>query len=255
MGRKVESVSRSSERASFSADEGVRSRAPATLDPFRHLFAVGEAVATLLHPYAEVVLHDLRTGRIVRIWNSFTERQAGDLSNLKEAEAAFPSNQQVLGPYDKALNSEGRTKSITAAMRDGDGELFGFMCINLDVSLLDRAATVLSTFASSELKRPEPIYRNDMKQHINYLVRDYSLKVNRPVDNLTKDQRVELVSLINADGLFQARNSVKLVATAMKISRASVYNLLAEANRKPTTKPRSSGRKGNGHTARTVRAL
>jgi predicted transcriptional regulator YheO len=225
------------------------------LDPFRHLFGVGEAVATLLHPYAEVVLHDLRTGRIVRIWNSFSDRQAGDLSNLKEAEAAFPSHQRVLGPYDKALNSEGRTKSITAAMRDEHGKLFGFMCINLDVSLLDRAATLLSTFASSELKRPEPIYRNDMKQHINYLVRDYSLKVNRPVDNLTREQRVELVSVINGDGLFQARNSVRLAATAMKISRASVYNLLAEANKKPPAKPRSSGRKANGHTARTMQAL
>lgn len=241
MGRKVQSVSRSSERA--------------TLDPFRHLFAVGEAVATLLHPYAEVVLHDLRTGRIVRIWNSFSDRQAGDLSNLKEAETAFPSDQRVLGPYDKALNSEGRTKSITAAMRDEDGQLFGFMCINLDVSLLDRAAALLSAFASSELKRPEPIYRNDMKQHIHYLVRDYSLKVNRPVDNLTREERVELVSMINRDGLFQARNSVKLVATAMKISRASVYNLLAGVNKKLPTKSRSSGRKGNGHTARTMQSL
>jgi predicted transcriptional regulator YheO len=252
MGRKVQSVTRSSERSPFSADAGPRSGARDTPDPFKHLFAVGEAVATLLHPYAEVVLHDLRTGRIVRIWNSFSDRQAGDLSNLKEAEAAFPSDQRVLGPYDKALNSEGRTKSITAAMRDEDGELFGFMCINLDVTLLDRAAAVLSTFASSELKRPEPIYRNDMKQHINYLVRDYSLKVNRPVDNLTREQRVELVSMINRDGLFQARNSVKLAATAMKISRASVYNLLTEANRKAPAKSRSSGRKGNGHTARAL---
>jgi D-arginine utilization repressor len=254
MGRKVQLVSRSGERASFSDGEALRNRQRASVDPFRHLFAVGEAVATLLHPHAEVVLHDLRTGRIVRIWNSFSDRQAGDLSNLKEAEAAFPSDLQVLGPYDKALNSEGRTKSITAAMRDEDDELFGFMCINLDVSLLDRAATVLSAFASSELKRPEPIYRNDMKQHINYLVRDYSLKVNRPIDNLAREQRVELVSTINRDGLFQARNSVKLVATAMKISRASVYNLLAEANRKPPAKSRSSGRKGNSHAARSIQA-
>jgi D-arginine utilization repressor len=256
MARKVESASRPSERGSLSAGEGTKSRVRATLDPFRHLFAIGEAVAALLHPYAEVVLHDLRTGRIVRIWNSFSDRQAGDLSNLKEAEAAFPSDQRVLGPYDKALNSEGRTKSITAAMRDEHGELFGFMCINLDVSLLDRAANVLSTFASSELKRPEPIYRNDMKQHIYYLVRDYSVKINRPVDNLTKEQRVELVSLINRDGLFQARNSVKLVATAMKISRASVYNLIAEANKQSKPKSQSSKkRRLNGHSVRALRVL
>src|ERR1700722_14636649 len=252
MRRKAGSVSRAKTGGAVSVVEVERARARAPSDPFRPLFAVGEAVAGLLHPYAEVVIHDLRNGRIVRIWNSFSDRQAGDLSNLKEAEAAFPRDQRVLGPYDKALNSEGRTKSITAALRDDHDELFGFLCINLDVSLLDRAASMLSMFASSEMKRPEPIYRNDMKQHINYLVRDYSLKVNRPINNLTKEQRMELVSLVDRDGLFQARNSVKLVATAMKISRASVYNLLAEANKLPAANAQGAGGKKrlNGHTTR-----
>jgi predicted transcriptional regulator YheO len=254
MRAKSESVTRSKAGGAYSRTQPGLAPSHLASDPFKHLFAVGEAIATLLHPYAEVVLHDLRTGRVVRIWNSFSDRQAGDLSNLKEAEAAFPRDKRVLGPYDKALNSEGRTKSITAAMRDEKGELFGFLCINLDVSLLDRAAAALSLFASSEMKRPEPIYRNDMKQHINYLVRDYSLRVNRPINNLTKEQRLELVSLVDRDGLFQARNSVKLVATAMKISRASVYNLLAEANKQPAAKsPRK--KKLNGHNARAVQAL
>jgi D-arginine utilization repressor len=253
MRQKSESVTRSKARVSSSGAHPGRVLSHPASDPFKHLFSVGEAVATLLHPYAEVVLHDLRTGRVVRIWNSFSDRQAGDLSNLKEAEAAFPRDKRVLGPYDKALNSEGRTKSVTAALRDENGELFGFLCINLDVSLLDRAAAALAVFASSDMKRPEPIYRNDMKQHINYLVRDYSLKVNRPIDNLTKEQRLELVSMVDRDGLFQARNSVKLVATAMKISRASVYNLLAEVNKQPAGQ--SPGKKKlNGHNARTAEA-
>lgn len=200
-------------------------------DPFSAYFSIGEAIATLLHPYAEVVLHDLRTGRIVRIWNSFTERQAGDLSNLKGAQDLFPDDQAVLGPYEKALPSQGRTKSITAGLRHPDGELIGFLCVNLDVSVLDQAQALMSAFASSELKRPEPIYRTDVQQHISYLVRDYSLKVNKPIDNLTRAERGELVALVDRDGLFQTRNSVMLVAKAMKISRASVYNLLAEINK------------------------
>lgn len=205
---------------------------PAELtDPFSAYFSVGEAVATLLHPYAEVVLHDLRTGRIVRIWNSFTERQAGDLSNLKGAQDLFPEDQAVLGPYEKALPSQGRTKSITAGLRSSENELIGFLCVNLDVSVVDQARALMSAFASSDLKRPEPIYRTDVQQHISYLVRDYSLKVNKPIDNLTRAERTELVALVDRDGLFQARNSVMLVSKAMKISRASIYNLLAEINK------------------------
>ena len=200
-------------------------------DPFSAFFSVGEAMATLLLPYGEVVLHDLRTGRIVRIWNSFSERQAGDLSNLKGARDLFPDDQAILGPYEKALPSQGRTKSITTGLRDPEGELIGFLCVNLDVSLLDSAKAVMTAFASSEVKRPEPMYRTDLQQHIAYLVRDYSVKINKPIDNLSRAERAELVALVDRDGLFQARNSVQLVAKAMNISRASVYNLLADLNK------------------------
>lgn len=220
-----------------------------SIDPFGTYFPIGEAIATLLHPFAEVVLHDLKTGRIVRIWNSFTERQAGDLSALKGAQDSFPKESNVLGPYEKAMATLGRSKSITAGLRDDAGDLIGFLCINLDVTVLDKAGAMLAAFASSELKRPEPIYRTDLQQHISYLVRDYSLKISKPVDNFSRQDRAELIAIVDADGLFQARNAVMLVAKAMKISRASVYNILGDINRssvttdRPADTPPSSKRK------------
>ena len=52
----------------------------------KDLFAVhrpiAQAIAALLHPHAEVVIHDLRSGRIVDLWNAFSHRQAGDESLL-----------------------------------------------------------------------------------------------------------------------------------------------------------------------------
>lgn len=211
-----------------------RSTPPVATDPFKSFFAVGEAIATLLHPLGEVVLHDLRTGRIVRIWNSFSERQAGDLSNLKGAQDMFPETALILGPYEKALTSQGRTKSITASIRGDDDGLIGFLCINLNVTVLDTAVEMISAFSATELKRPEPIYRNDLQQHVSYLVRDYSLQVNKPISNLTRQERMELVAMIDRDGLFQARNAVMHVANAMSISRASVYNLLNDYNASQT---------------------
>ena len=205
--------------------------AATAIDPFSAYFSVGEAIAALLHPHAEVVLHDLRTGRIVRIWNSFTDRQAGDLSHLAGAKDLFPENESILGPYEKALPSLGRTKSITAGLRGPDGELIGFLCTNLDVSVIDNAIAVMQAFASPELKRPDPLYKTDLQARVDYLVRDFSIKMNKPIDNLTRQERVELIGAIDQDGLFQARNAVKHVSRAMKISRASVYNLLAAVNR------------------------
>ena len=221
-------------------------------DPFQPYFSIGEAIATLFHPFVEVVLHDLRTGRIVRIWNVSTGRQAGDLSRLNRPQDQFAVDQAILGPYEKALASQGRTKSITAGLRDVAGELIGFLCINIDVTPIDNVAAMLTKFASSDMKRPEPIYRNDLQQHISYLVRDYSLKVNKPIDHLDRQERIDLVSLVDKAGLFQARNSIMLVAKAMHLSRASVYNLLADANKHMNMKPRSSTAKARKHNgART----
>jgi D-arginine utilization repressor len=231
---------------------------PTTPDPFQPYFSIGEAVATLFHPYVEVVLHDLRSGRIVRIWNVSTDRKVGDLSHLNRPQDQFAADQAVLGPYEKALPSQGRTKSITAGLRDPNGELIGFLCINIDVTPIDGLTAILTKFASSDMKRPEPIYRNDLQQHIAYLVRDYSLKVNKPIEHLDKRERIELVARVDKTGLFQARNSIVLVAKAMQLSRASVYNLLAEANKQVEAKrkaPASKARKHNGAGADSVNSV
>lgn len=41
-----------------------------------HLAPICEAVAVLLSPHAEVVLHDPETDEILGIWNPFSERAA-----------------------------------------------------------------------------------------------------------------------------------------------------------------------------------
>jgi predicted transcriptional regulator YheO len=232
-------ASKAKRKKTTRATEANAGTAGASADIFRPYFAIGEAIAALFHPLVEVVLHDLRSGRIVRIWNCRTDRQAGDLSHLHRPQDQFSQTQAILGPYEKALPFQGRTKSITAGLRDVDNTLIGFLCINLDVTLIDQATTMLTSFAAAQMKRPEPIYRNDLQLHISYLVRDYSIEVNKPIDHLNKEQRVELVAAVDRAGLFQARKSVELLAKAMRISRASVYNLLAEAKRLAKTKSKT----------------
>jgi D-arginine utilization repressor len=221
--------------------ERVHKRSSASDTTFDPYFSIGEAIATLFHPFAEVVLHDLGSGRIVRIWNSCTGRQTGDPSLLNRAQDQFASDQPILGPYEKALASQGRTKSVTAGLRAPTGELIGFLCINVDVTLIDNITAMISAFASAHMKRCEPIYCNDLQQQISYLVRDYSLQMNKPIDNLDKQERINLVSMVDEAGLFQARNSIMLVAKATHLSRASIYNLLAEANKRIQAQSESIG--------------
>lgn len=43
-------------------------------------FSVAQAINILLHPYGEIVIHDLKTGQIAAIYNNFSKRKVGDES-------------------------------------------------------------------------------------------------------------------------------------------------------------------------------
>ena len=197
---------------------------------FKQFFPVAEAMCALFYPHVEVVLHDTRTGKIVNIWNACSVRKAGDYSHLDDSPELFEKN-LVYGPYQKDLHDGRRTKSITAILNDSEGNQVGYFCINLNVTMLDSAMEMLRDFITSKPERPEPVYHNDIQEHINYLLRDYLKERNKTFGVLTRDERVELVATIESGGVFQGRSSVALVAKTLGLSRASIYNLRAHAKR------------------------
>lgn len=45
---------------------------------FKNYKLIAESITKLLHPFAEVVLHDIKKNQIVEIFNSFTKRRAAN---------------------------------------------------------------------------------------------------------------------------------------------------------------------------------
>ncbi len=206
----------------------------AMIDAFAPHRPTAQAIAALLHPHAEVVIHDLKTDRVVDIWNAFSHRQAGDESLLGD-DIELHLDRDVFGPYDKAAPDGARLKSITAALRDAKGKRIGLMCINLDVSQFDQAVKLLAAFTSVAEKRPEAMFRQDWREQINLMIRDFLERRRKALKALDREERIALVAELDAAGLFEARNAAPHVASAMAISRATVYALLngARAGRKP----------------------
>ena len=187
-----------------------------------------QAIAALLHPHAEVVIHDLRSDRIVDIWNAFSHRQPGDESLLGD-DIELHLDRDVFGPYDKANPDGARLKSITAALRDDKGKRIGLMCVNMDVSQFDQAIKLLSAFAAPSEPRPEGMFRQDWREHINLVIRAFLEQKRKALKALDRDERIALIAEIDAAGLFAARNAAPHVASAMNVSRATVYALLNAA--------------------------
>ncbi len=134
-----------------------------------------------------------------------------------------------MGPYDKANVDGARLKSITAALRDDKGKRIGLMCVNMDVSQFDQAIKLLSAFAAPSEPRPEAMFRQDWREHINLVIRAFLEQKRKALKALDREERIALIAEIDAAGLFAARNAAPHVASAMNVSRATVYALLNAA--------------------------
>ena len=204
-------------------------KAEETLDPrVRRWAPVCRAVALLLGPYAEVVLHDPDTDRVLEVWNPMTSRGAGDPSLLGELDELAPSARDVYGPYEKLLADGRRLSSVSAVLRDERDRPSAVLCVNLDRTPLEQAAAVLTAFGAPTVPRPEPLFAQDWSERIQHVIGAYVRETGRPVERLTRQDRLAVVGRLEEERVFAVRRAAPVVAGALRVSRSTVYDLLAE---------------------------
>jgi predicted transcriptional regulator YheO len=195
--------------------------------PGAAITAIAETVARLLHPHAEVVLHDLATDRIAGIWNAYSARRIGDPSDIDDVDLS--SESPMLGPYEKAGEKGQRLKSISTILRDEAAIARAVLCINLDISQFDAAARLLAGFAATPESRPDFLFRHDIREQVNLLIAEYLKARNVALPALDAAGRTDLIAHLDRKGTFQTRRAVDHVAAALQVSRTTVYVLLRSA--------------------------
>ena len=185
---------------------------------------VAEAISTLFHPHVEVALHDLASGRIVALWNPISGRRPGDESLIEPDFQSHGPNESVIGPYEQVDVRGHRTTSVSVPVDEGRM----LLCINFDRSALDGAIGVLMSLAAAQVERPAELFARDWRVRINEAIADWCASRNLVARDLDKAARGELVKHLDHEGLFETRNAADHVATALGVSRATVYNLRKE---------------------------
>jgi D-arginine utilization repressor len=183
-----------------------------------------EGIVALLHPHAEVVVHDVKRDRVLAIWNSYSGRKVGDpslLSELTHDEVGFG----VLGPYEKVGADGHRIVSVTVEIAGGAA----LICINLDRYVLDDAISALQRFAQAVVPQPQMLFERDWREEITRVIDEWCRQEQLDRARLKRDQRVDVVRILDDKGLFATRNAGALVGSCLGVSRATVYNLLQEA--------------------------
>jgi predicted transcriptional regulator YheO len=186
-----------------------------------------EAIQRLLNPHAEVVIHDIKQNQIVAIYHPFSKRKVGD-SSLLTQEEEIAALEDCVGPYEK-INWDGRKlKSVSSVIRDENNKAVGLMCINLDISKLEKYNKIISEFIDYERPQPAPLFKDDWQERINKYVHNYLSKHQLTLETLRREDKKKLIEHLHKIGAFSGKNSARYIAQIIKTSRATVYNYLAE---------------------------
>lgn len=181
----------------------------------------------------EVVIHDLKDLEHSIIWieGNVTNRKVGGSLTDLGLEKIRAGETEDLYNYT-TYTDEGRTlRSSSAFLHDSDGNVFGALCINVDITPLLAFEHVLRGLCRRE--DPEDVtesFSDDINEILKNMIAEVAHEIGKPPSLMTKEERVELVAALDNKGAFQVvKKAVPFVASRLGVSRYTVYNYLNEA--------------------------
>lgn len=213
-----------------------------SMDEIVRLFRpVMHAIAAAVGPTCEVVLHDLSepdpdlehtiaaiengqvTGR--EVGGPSTSLGVGVLSSQEGDHNAFGY---------RGFTSDGRQLRCSSLyFRNAAGRIIAALCINFDVSVLQRAKSLLDGLLPSDLveppEQPSEFIGRDLVSVMDAMVADAIRETGKTVDHMSRDDRIAVLVRLDQQGVLQMRKGVESVATRLGISRVTAYAYLDEA--------------------------
>lgn len=201
-------------------------------DNFELLCGIGKCIAEQFGPNCEVVLHDLTKPyehTVVAIWNGHvTGRKVGDGGT----DAGLKILKGTARPVDtyNYINTtkSGRIlRSSSKYMKDEKGNVVGSLCINFDITDILRgqeAISYLTNYGSNHQNKE--IFTSNIGDLLDEMITDAVNATGKNVEELTKEEKVEVVKYLDAKGAFLIKKSAERVADYLGITRFTIYNYL-----------------------------
>ncbi|MBS0604589.1 MAG: PAS domain-containing protein [Verrucomicrobia bacterium] len=197
------------------------------MHPLDTYIPIAQSVATLLQPYAEAVIHDLKTGKIHAILNPYSRRKKGDAS-LLDKEIQRAELPDYFEPYLKTNWDGKKLKSVTSTLRDAKGKPIGLLCFNLDISKWEEFSRLFEHFVAAPKELPKELFLEDWKEKISLYIATKLKTKQLILEHLTRDQKKELIFELHKEGAFEGKNAAAYVGDVLELSRATVYKYLNE---------------------------
>ncbi|WP_373164177.1 transcriptional regulator [Agathobaculum sp. Marseille-P7918] len=225
----------------------------------QHYMKLTEFLGQALGPDYEVALHDLtdKNRSIIAIANNHVSgREVGaPLTNVALKilmDKSYESQDYRL--HYCGVSAAGKTLRSSTLFIKQNGRLIGMLCINFDDSRYQEASESILRLChpdafvedhcqpdrpqSGETIRAVPATTESFHNSIDAVAGDaVSRELARlgvTADRLTPDERIQIISSLEAGGIFLLKGAVKDVADALHCSQASVYRYLSQIKKDET---------------------
>lgn len=199
-----------------------------------HHARIAEAVATLLNPLVEVVVHDYRrpsAGIIAIFGGHVTGRKIGDpLTELGRYRTQGRPVPDDLISYPSETSAGKKMKSASLAIRLPSGTLVGALCFNVDVAVLGDFSDLLTKLASCSSEIPVPrierFRSRAPRDEVAAAVQQEIKSRGRSTLQLSQSDREEIVTALAEKGFLSRRGAISTIAHALGVTRPTVYRYL-----------------------------
>ena len=209
------------------------------LDQFAKLTAF---LGLALGPDYEVALHDLTDKHcsIIAIANSHVSGRSVGAPLTNVALQILKDGSYLRSDYllhYPGLSQEGKPLQSSTFFLKEEGKLVGMLCINFDDSRYRAVSqAVLQLCQAAGLEEPEEAraperFHNSIQEVAGEAVAQALAGLGREAGQLTPEQRQQLVTALEPQGIFLLKGAVKEVAQALGCSQATVYRYLSQARR------------------------
>lgn len=196
---------------------------------------LSEGLGQALGKNCEIVVHDFASpeSSIIAITNgSLTGRQVGDTLDALGFQLLKTNPPSDLLNYHTKTKDGKDLRSSSIFLRDEKGQIFGSVCINVDVSSLLKLQDWLQSALGTADTSIDERFEHSVDEVLETMIQNAISSIGKKTSDLTREDKVAIVAYLEAKGAFLIRYSVEHVAELLGMTKYTIYNYLDEIRKK-----------------------
>jgi predicted transcriptional regulator YheO len=242
----VSAGSATEEAAAVLAEEAARVSYGSADEVLRLYRPVLRALAAAAGPTVEVVLHNL-DGTDVDLGHTIMAIENGHVTGRAVGGPSTSLGLDVLRNRQQNHDAFGYTghtsdgrelRCSSIYFHNAAGDIIASLCVNVDVSALRQARNMLDALLpAASADAPQEHFGADLVSVVDSMILDGIREIGRPVENMSRDDKIAVLEKLDQRGVTQMRKSVEAIAKRLGISRVTAYAYLDEARTREGARP------------------